>query len=410
MGIADRDYTRANPAPRGRPATPALRGRGLGGGRGNLGGSGGGMLGRGRFGMLSMNTWLIIINVAVFVLGGVLFPAILQSVSPNSPGGARITSLLTSRQSAGRIFLPETTPEQQRSGVVDWSVSRSLPVTPGFLFHPIYDPKTVTIDAQGRVLVPPGVQPIGGNRFRIQLVLDAWGHFSTGKAFVEFQVWRFLTFQFLHANSTHLLLNMLGLWFVGWIVEEYLGRRRYLAFYLTCGIFGAITYLVLNYIGNLLKTSGIAPGLMDSVPALLFDDIYTPLVGASAGVFGILMAAAYIMPTAIVDVFFIIPMKMRTAVYLFLGFAAINLFRGGNNAGGDAAHVGGAIAGYYFIRHMHLLRDFFDFVGAPRERSRTEITAEVDRILDKVRREGIASLSDAERTTLQRSAASGPAS
>jgi hypothetical protein len=160
-----------------------------------------------------------------------------------------------------------------------------------------------------------------------------------------------------------------------------------------------------------VKLGGIAPGLMDSIPALLFDDIYTPLVGASAGVFGVLMAAAFIAPTAIVDVFLIIPMKMRTAVYLFLAFAALNLLRVGQNAGGDAAHVGGAIAGYYFIRHMHLLRDFFDFVGAPRERTRAEQTTEIDRILDKIKREGMAALSETEKRELQRNAsASGSAS
>lgn len=405
MGIADRDYTRANPPPRGRPAMPALRGRGIGGG--GIGGMGG----RGRLSMLSMNTWLIIINVAVFVVGSVIFQAVLQNVQPNSPNSARIVGLLTSRQSAGLVFLPETTPEQQRAGVTDRSVSRSLPNTPGFLFHPIYDARSVTVDAKGRVLVPPGVQPIGGARFRSHAVLEGWGHFSTGKAFLEFQVWRFITFQFLHANTTHLLFNMLGLWFVGGLVEEFLGRRRYLAFYLTCGMFGAIAYLGLNFIGYmLLKFGGVSQGVMNSIPALLFDDIYTPLVGASAGVFGILMAAAYIMPTAIVDVFFIIPMKMRTAVYLFLAFAAMNLIYGGNNAGGDAAHVGGAIAGYYFIRHMYLLRDFFDFVGAPRERSRSGLAAEADRILDKVRLEGTASLTDAERDTLRRSTAAGSAS
>lgn len=382
MGLADRDYARVPAAPRGRSA---------GSGAGARGGGLRGLWSRHNFGMMSMNTWLIIINVAIFVLGSVLMPTI------------------ETRQTAGLVYVADATPEQQHRGQINREISRPLPNAPGFMYHPIVDPQTQLVDRLGRTVFDaqgkPVFREIGAERFRIQPLFDGWGHFSTGKAFLELQVWRFLTFQFLHANLTHLLFNMLGLWFVGWIVEDYLGRRRYLAFYLTCGIFGAITYLALNFIGYIVKVTNIAPGLLDSIPALLFDDIYTPLVGASAGVFGVLMAAAFIAPTSIVDVFLIIPMKMRTAVYLFLAFAALNLFRGGHNAGGDAAHVGGAIAGYYFIRHMHLLRDFFDFVGAPRERSRHQASAEIDRILDKINREGRASLTDAEKHELQRSAA-----
>jgi membrane associated rhomboid family serine protease len=54
-----------------------------------------------------------------------------------------------------------------------------------------------------------------------------------------FEFWRFISFQFLHANLSHLLFNMIGLYFFGSIVEQYLGSKRYLAFYLLCGVAGA---------------------------------------------------------------------------------------------------------------------------------------------------------------------------
>jgi len=372
MGIADRHYARPTPARAGS-----------------------------RLRMLSVNTWLIIINVAVFGLGHLLFPAIQRLAGP-SPA----TDALTVRMAAGQVYLAGVTPEQQRRGVVDRSVVKPLPNMPGFLYYPINDPQAVISDPNGRVLInPQSGRPvpveIGGQRLLPLPVLDAWGHFSTGKAFLELQVWRFITFQFLHVDITHLLFNMLGLWFVGWIVEEYLGRRRYLAFYLACGIFGAVGYLLLNFLGKI-----VFPGMAASFPGLLVDDVFTPLVGASAGVFGVLMAAAFIAPTAIVDVFLIIPMKMRTAVYLFLGLAALNLLRGGSNAGGDAAHVGGALAGAYLIRHTHLLRDFFDILGDSRGSRRAAKaervdTAEIDRILDKVKSDGLASLTPAERAVLR---------
>jgi membrane associated rhomboid family serine protease len=349
---------------------------------------------------LSVNTWLIIINVAVFLLGHLALPIIQRSLPP---GG--VADLLTWRTPAGTFYAASATEAQRSRGVVDRSQIKQMLNMPGYLYHPIYDPQSVVTDAQGRVLLnlrtgQPAPAEIGGQRFMPQPILTALGHFSTGKSFLELQVWRFVTFQFLHVDVIHLLFNMLGLWFVGWVVEEYLGRRRYLAFYLACGIFGAIGYLVLNFLGAI-----VFPGRAADLPALLVGDVYTPLVGASAGVFGVLMAAAFIAPTAIVDVLLIIPMKMRTAVYLFLGLATLNLLRGGINAGGDAAHVGGALAGAYFIRNIHVLRDFFDVLGDSRRRAQAEArridTGEVDRVLDKVKAQGLASLTPEERAILK---------
>jgi len=233
-----------------------------------------------------------------------------------------------------------------------------------------------------------------------------WLHFSTARAFFGLEVWRFVGFQFLHANFTHLFFNMLGLFFFGGLVEGYLGRRRYLAFYLLCGVAGALLYLLLNLLGQFL------PG----VPFLLFNDIRTPLIGASAGVFGVLMAAARIAPNAMILVFFLIPMRLATAVYLFIALVVLNLFTGGPNAGGDAAHLGGAIAGWFFIRHPHLLRDFFEglpFLSSssaagqarrsrPLRRPNTPSDEEIDRILAKVATQGLHSLTNQERKILQR--------
>ncbi len=267
---------------------------------------------------------------------------------------------------------------------------------------------------------------LGGTNF--ENAVEQWGHFSTAKSifmvgqnqaqesvvYFGLEVWRFVTFQFLHANFDHLLFNMIGLFFFGGMVENYLGRTRYLAFYLVCGIFGAVMYVVLNLLGQL-------PGA-ENLPLLLINDPTTHLVGASAGVFGVLLACAFIAPNAQILLFFVLPMRMATAVYIFVGIAFFALYRGSANAGGEAAHLGGAIAGAYFIRHTHLLRDFFDFFGnakpskkkgasgkgpgkkkQPRASRREAIDeAEVDRILDKVRAQGLNSLSNKERRLLRR--------
>jgi membrane associated rhomboid family serine protease len=248
------------------------------------------------------------------------------------------------------------------------------------------------------------------------------GHFSTYEVLWHrnpngtaggLEFWRFLTFQFLHAGPMHLAFNMFGLYIFGGMVEEHLGRKKYLAFYLTCGIFGGLMYLLLNLAGNVLGHMGVS-----GVPGLLFSDPRTPLVGASAGVFGVIMACAYIAPTLQVLAFFVFPMRLKTMAYLYVGMALVSLLMGARNAGGEAAHLGGAIAGAFFVRNSHLLRDFFDVLKDSRkvrhantpQRARGPVSgaerdpheAEVDRILAKVHREGIHSLTEAEKATLAR--------
>lgn len=247
------------------------------------------------------------------------------------------------------------------------------------------------------------------------------GHFSTYEVLWHrnpngtaggLEFWRFLTFQFLHAGPMHLAFNMLGLYIFGGMVEEQLGRKKYLAFYLTCGIFGGLMYLLLNLGGNLLGYMGVS-----RVPGLLFSDPKVPLIGASAGVFGVIMACAYIAPTLQVLAFFVFPMRLKTMAYLYVGIALVSLLMGARNAGGEAAHLGGAIAGAFFIRNSHLLRDFFDVFrdsrkvgrpgpakrpGNPPPGRRDRNEDEVDRILAKVHRQGIHSLTEAEKAALAR--------
>lgn len=369
MGIYDRDYVRGD----------RRSARGLGG-----------------LGFISFNTWLIVLNVAIFFLGNAM---------AGSPAMQRQTFF-------GRELFNAATAEQIARAQVLTGQLLPHPDKPGVFFYPVVDPRTPHTDALGRVIVNPAglAAPalIGRELFILQPWHEKWGHFSTGRGFLGLEVWRFITFQFLHASLIHLLLNMLGLWFVGGFVEQYLGSRRYAAFYLACGIFGAGLFLLLNLLGNVLPLVGVGA----RVPGLLFDNIYTPLVGASAGIFGVLMAAAFIDPRGMVRLFGVIPMKMRTAVYGFTAIALASLLLGTSNAGGEAAHVGGAAAGYFFIRRTHLLRDFFDLFqdsrkprprGAPGAPRRDGPTPEqVDAVLAKIRDRGLGALDDAERRVLRR--------
>ncbi|MGP1310116.1 MAG: rhomboid family intramembrane serine protease, partial [Phycisphaerales bacterium] len=217
------------------------------------------------------------------------------------------------------------------------------------------------------IVVNIGVFVLDKMVFRTSGIIERIGHFSTAKAFFfqtptgqiifGLEFWRFITFQFLHANFLHIFFNMLALWIFGPLVESRMGFKRYAAFYLVCGVFGAIMYLVLNLTATLL-----GPGA--NIPGLLFNDPHMPLVGASAGVFGVLMAAAYYRPNdQVVLLFPPIPIRLKYLAYGYVGIAALSLLFGSPNAGGEAAHLGGAIAGFFFVRNSHLLHDFFDVFG-----------------------------------------------
>ncbi|MEC9372379.1 MAG: rhomboid family intramembrane serine protease, partial [Planctomycetota bacterium] len=243
MGIYDREYVRVGP--RSPSWVGALR-------------------------MFSFNTWLIIVNVAVFVLDMLLANA-------------------------------------------------------GVVFNVVVATRQVVDPATGQTITQGLTAPMGP--------LAAFFHFSSAKLFFGLEFWRLLGFQFLHANLTHLFFNMIGLYFFGGLVEGYLGSKRYAAFYLVCGIFGAVLYLILNLMGTVAAQMGL------SLPLLLINDMHTPLIGASAGVFGVLMAAAFVAPNAQILIFFILPMRLATAAYLFVLLAFLNLLTLGANAGGDAAHL-----------------------------------------------------------------------
>jgi membrane associated rhomboid family serine protease len=111
------------------------------------------------------------------------------------------------------------------------------------------------------------------------------------------------------------------------------------AFYLLCGCAGGLGYIVLSTIG------------------LLISNPFVPLIGASAGIFGVLVAAAMIAPDATVLLIFPpIPIKLKTLAWIFIGIAVYTVFSQGHNAGGEAAHLGGAVAGYLLIQFPQILR------------------------------------------------------
>ncbi|MBN1844486.1 MAG: rhomboid family intramembrane serine protease [Sedimentisphaerales bacterium] len=200
------------------------------------------------------------------------------------------------------------------------------------------------------------------------------------------QIWRLLTFQFLHDSSSpfHLLFNMIGLYFLGTVLERSWGSRRFLLFYLVCGAVGGLLYVLASV------TKLLSPGL---------------LVGASGGVLGLLVACAILFPQMMV-ILILFPMSIRTAALLLTAVYVLMVLTGGRNAGGDLCHLGGmATALVWIIGRPYLAAR----LGRRRQRAYSDrleekraIQFEVDRILSKVHDEGIHSLTRKEKQILQK--------
>src|SRR5699024_5154077 len=147
-----------------------------------------------------------------------------------------------------------------------------------------------------------------------------------------FHFWQLLSYGFLHANLSHLFFNMFGLWMFGRAVEYIWGGQRLLLYYLVCVVGAGIC--------QLLTVSFISGG----IPA--------PTIGASGGVFGILLAFGMMFPNA--RVMLLIPPIPMTAKWLVVGYGALELFLGfsGWQPGvAHFAHLGGMAFGFALIMY-----------------------------------------------------------
>ncbi len=197
------------------------------------------------------------------------------------------------------------------------------------------------------------------------------------------QVWRLITYQFLHGDTFHLLFNMVGLFFFGPMIERVWGSRRFLFFYLACGAMGGIVYPLL-----------VAAGILH----------VGILIGASGAVYGTLAAGAILYPHIRVLLFFVVPVPLGIVVILFVVISILNFIRG-ENAGGEAAHLAGmALGAIYAVWGPYMQKTRTKMAKGRFERNITQqqnFHVEVDRILHKVHSEGIRSLTRKEKAILK---------
>lgn len=227
--------------------------------------------------------------------------------------------------------------------------------------------------------------------------------------------WTVLTYMFIHAGLWHILWNMLALYFFGRIFLNFYSVRHFVGIYILGGLFGAL-FFVLAY--NLFPYFG---------PYLPFSR----LVGASAAVLAVVVAAAVRSPQYRINLMFVGSVKLSTFALVVVAMSFLML--SGGNAGGNFAHLGGAFAGWLVADMLNKGRDLTQVVNGPIDwvsslivrlrtprKKKTKFTytrggrsadyeynarkkadeAEVDRILEKVKKGGYASLSEEEKKRL----------
>ncbi len=180
------------------------------------------------------------------------------------------------------------------------------------------------------------------------------GCYSWFTCFMEGELWRIITYQFVHANLGHILFNMFGLYFFGPPVEDAMGGKRFLLFYLTCGAAGALFSSLLAGLGlytSLPDTPTVIAEVNNIVAMTGYEGYVSPwqmmpIVGASAAIYGILIATAFMYPHVHITLLFPpITMKLRTFALAIIGIATATILFNWNNAGGEAGHLGGIIMG-----------------------------------------------------------------
>lgn len=271
--------------------------------------------------------------------------------------------------------------------------------------------------------------------------LNQWGglHFFMAS---DFHLFQFVTYQFLHGSFMHLFFNMFALWMFGGVVEHVWGSKKFIFYYIFCGIGAGICQEVVQYVTY--ANEGLAAYEYVNITgygSMAVGDYLNQwcTIGASGAVYAILLAFGMTFPE---DRIFIFPLPIPIkAKWFVIGYAAIELFSAMSSPGDGVAHMahlGGMLFGFFLIRYWRKHPDnHFDMSGGqqffdqmkrnfgqqrqrnshmraepqqPRSATREDDMAynarkkarqdEIDTILDKIRRSGYDSLTKEEKQTL----------
>ena len=197
---------------------------------------------------------------------------------------------------------------------------------------------------------------INGILFFADVVLSRFGidlnnilglHFFMASGFYPFQL---LTYMFMHGNFSHLFFNMFALWMFGNTLENMWGPKRFLIFYLLCGIGAGLIQegvQYLEYVTSLQQYQTVNIG-----DRIISMDEYLNLmttVGASGAIYGLLLAFGMMFPNSMIYLYFFVPIKAK---WFVIGYAVIELLSGLGASGDNVAHfahLGGMLVGLIII-------------------------------------------------------------
>lgn len=234
--------------------------------------------------------------------------------------------------------------------------------------------------------------------------------------------WTLFTYFFTHEDIFHILYNMLFLYWFGRLIDEYLGNRRLVGLYIMGGVAGGLLYLLMF---------NTVPYFQNS------SDAAARMLGASAAAFSVAVGAATLLPNYTFHLLFFGPVRIKYIVFFFIVLSIAQ--SAGSNAGGNLAHLGGAIMGFFYVKFLQSGTDLgrpiywlmegwsnmlrpkpavkvsyrqrsgaspqvspFASTGGQPSTSATPDQDEVDMILDKISRSGYESLTREEKQKLFR--------
>ena len=212
--------------------------------------------------------------------------------------------------------------------------------------------------------------------------------------------WTLITYMFAHGSFSHILLNMLGLFFFGPPLEERWGSKEFIVYYIICGLGGAILSFIFAF--------------------------NAPIIGASAAVYGILIAFAMNWPNMPIYIWGIFPIQAKYLVAIFVAMSVFSAVGGRQDGVAHFAHLGGFAAGFLYLKLDYRASRLLDgFRKSRREAAKKrlsvlpggagdpprpgtparrvndeELLTNLDRVLDKISKSGISSLTAEERRLL----------
>ena len=213
---------------------------------------------------------------------------------------------------------------------------------------------------------------------------------------VLFRPWTILTYMFVHGGFWHIFFNMLALFFFGPPIEDRWGSREFIKYYLICGLGGAAASFIFAFNSS--------------------------VVGASAAIYGVMLAFAMLWPDVPIYIWGIFPVKAKWLVIFLAALSVLSAFGGSSDGVAHFAHLGGFAAGFLYIKldkatgtplqklkKLAARRRFKVVPGGPvapseppkpKRRGDDRVLDEVDRVLDKISTQGMASLTPEERSLL----------